>query len=190
MYNIRISAIRLLISIAIKVVLEHFSLDFRLFKILNISFPEMLWPWKCRSRSRCTTFAIAFFYGSWDSCQLYKRRTWAFFASSHRVPDIEYYDCQKFFDLEDIGQGHDVQHSQWHHSMANINFFKKLYLSVFTNSHRFPDMISKIFQNFSYMGTYIYANWSHTHTHTRARARAQREIAVMTIDKICKADLS
>ena len=30
-----------------------------------------------------------------------------------------YYDFQKLCDLENIGQDHDAQHSQWRHLMAN-----------------------------------------------------------------------
>ena len=30
------------------------------------------------------------------------------------------YSHFKFRDLENVGQGHDGQHSQWHHSIANI----------------------------------------------------------------------
>ena len=30
----------------------------------------------------------------------------------------------EIFDLENLGQGHAVRHSQWSHPMANINIFK------------------------------------------------------------------
>ena len=30
----------------------------------------------------------------------------------------------EMFDLENVGQGHLVQHSQWNHLVANINFYK------------------------------------------------------------------
>ena len=38
----------------------------------------------------------------------------AFLTSSHHFPDIIYFP--KFFDLENIGQGYDVQHLQWRHN--------------------------------------------------------------------------
>ena len=44
--------------------------------------------------------------------------------------------------------------------------------------------IDDLFQKFSSLGTYVYAKGNtHLHTHT------QRETGVMTIRKICKADL-
>ena len=52
---------------------------------------------------------------------LYKSRTLVIFTSSHRISDIIYYIFpEKLFDFENIGQGHDAQHSQWRHSMINI----------------------------------------------------------------------
>ena len=46
-------------------------------------------------------------------------RTRAFIASSHSFSDILYLYISRNFDLENIIQGLDVQHSQWRHSMAN-----------------------------------------------------------------------
>ena len=40
---------------------------------------------------------------------LYQSRTWAFFASSGRFPDL----ISKFVNLKNADQDHDVQHSQW-----------------------------------------------------------------------------
>ena len=51
---------------------------------------------------------------------LYTSRTWAFFASFHRFPDIEYYDFQKFCNLENIGQGHDI------HQICNVAVAKRI----------------------------------------------------------------
>ena len=59
---------------------------------------------------------------------------------SHRFPDIVYLYFQKYCDPENIGQGHNVQHSQWHHSMASINLYKIRTLAFFANSYRFPDI--------------------------------------------------
>ena len=53
------------ISTSIKVPLEHFSLALTIFQIYIIWFPEIVWPWKYRSRSRCTTFALAPFDGKY-----------------------------------------------------------------------------------------------------------------------------
>ena len=74
---------------------------------------------------------------------LYKSRTWEFFANFHRFPSIYIYiyiyDFQKSGDLENIGQGHDVQHSQWRHSMANINLYESCTWAFFASSHCFPN---------------------------------------------------
>ena len=48
---------------------------------------------------------------------LYKSHTRVYFASSYNFRDIH---ISKFVTLENVGQGHDVQHLQWCHSMANI----------------------------------------------------------------------
>ena len=45
--------------------------------------------------------------------------------------------------------------------------------------------IADFFQNFSYKATYVYAKRIRTHTHIHI----QQETMVMTIGKICKADL-
>ena len=62
-YNIRNWPIRWQILARIKVILEHFSLAFIIFEILI--FHISAWPWKCRSRSWCTTFAVAPFDGTY-----------------------------------------------------------------------------------------------------------------------------
>ena len=46
--------------------------------------------------------------------------------------------------------------------------------------------IDDFFQNFSYLGTNVYANWIHIHKHIHT----QRDTGVITIGKICKTDLS
>ena len=69
---------------------------------------QKFWPWKYRPESRCTTF-VQWRY-SMASVNLHKSRTWAFFTSSHRFPDIRFYDFQQFCDLEFMGQGHYAQH--------------------------------------------------------------------------------
>ena len=52
---------------------------------------------------------------------------------------------KKMFDIENEGQGHGVQHSQWFHSIANINLYKRHTRAFFASSHRFWDIyISKL----------------------------------------------
>ena len=43
-------------------------------------------------------------------------------------------------DLENIGQGHVVQHSHWHYAMLILTSIK-LMLEHFSLAHRFPDII-------------------------------------------------
>ena len=43
------------------------------------------------------------------------------------------------FDLENEGQGYEVQHSQWFHSMANINLYKSHTLALLVSSQPFRD---------------------------------------------------
>ena len=52
---------------------------------------------------------------SMANINVYKRHTEAFSASYHRFQDISLHFC----DFENIGQGHDVQLSQWRHLMEN-----------------------------------------------------------------------
>ena len=98
-------------------------------------------------------------------------------------------------DLENVGQGHDVQHLQWlfngkytnSHIMAIVIFVLALTIcEIFTKQEKCQnfDLIKNdgqgieqqdlchltgnvrihIFQNFSYLGTYVYAQtWIHTH---------------------------
>ena len=44
------------------------------------------------------------------------------------------------FDLENLGKGHGVHHSQWSHSMAHINIYRRHNLALSCCSHRFPDI--------------------------------------------------
>ena len=41
------------------------------------------------------------------------------------------------FDLEDEGQGHGLQHSQWCHSMANISIYKRSHYAFLHYSQLF-----------------------------------------------------
>ena len=47
---------------------------------------------------------------------------------------------KKIFDFENEGQGREVQHSQWRHSMANINLCKSSDAFFYDNSYRFRDI--------------------------------------------------
>ena len=49
---------------------------------------------------------------------------------------------KKMFDIEDEGQG--VQHSQWCHSMVNINLGKSHMMHFCDSSHRFWDIVSNL----------------------------------------------
>ena len=41
---------------------------------------------------------------------------------------------RKMFDLENEGQSHGVQHSQWSHSMVNINLYRSHTFAFFASS--------------------------------------------------------
>ena len=47
---------------------------------------------------------------------LYASLGLAFFASYHHFRDILHFKTR---DLQNVYQSHDVQHSQWYHSLAN-----------------------------------------------------------------------
>ena len=66
---------------------------------------------KFSSMSRSTTFALPC---SMANMNLYKSHKCTCFASFHRFPDIS-----KLCDVAIVGQGHDVQNSQWRRPMAN-----------------------------------------------------------------------
>ena len=46
----------------------------------------------------------------------------------------------EIFDLEEVGQSHKAQFSQWRHSMANIEIYKSHITQYCANSHRFQDI--------------------------------------------------
>ena len=67
--------------------------------------------------SRCTTFE---WRHSMANANLYKSRTWAFFAIlSSFFREYILYNFLKYCDHENIGRGRDVQHCQWRHSTTN-----------------------------------------------------------------------
>ena len=98
-----------------KVVLEQHSLAFTIFQILHDFYKlcdldnidQSNDAQHSQSRHQMTNINV------------YKSRAWTF-ASSHHFPDIIILNgFHKLFDLENIGNGHDAQHSQWSHSMTN-----------------------------------------------------------------------
>ena len=52
---------------------------------------------------------------------------------------------KKMIDLDNFGQGHEVQHSQMSQSMANINPYKSRSWVVFSSYHRFRDIYNAKF---------------------------------------------
>ena len=63
------------------------------------------------------------------------------FTISHTVSEILTF---QICDLENLSQGHIIQHLQLAHLMANINLYKNRTCAVFACSHRFQDIhISK-----------------------------------------------
>ena len=70
---------------------------------------------------------------------IYKSRTWVFFTSCHRLPDIKYYTISGNCDLEDIGRGHE-QHSQWRHSMTIPDFLSVVNSNVCSISRHLRDI--------------------------------------------------
>ena len=115
MYNTRYGVILFPVSTSIKVVLEHFSLALtvKLYDLEKFYDLENIGQYHNVHHSNlCHWYA---------NINLFKSSAWAFFASSRDFSDIKYNDFQTFCDLENIGRIHDIQHSKWRHSMANIN---------------------------------------------------------------------
>ena len=72
-----------------------------------------VWPWKVRSSSRSTTFEMVPFDGKYQPLQQ------SYLGMFRWLSPFTSYSHFKIRYLENIGQGHDVQHSQWRHSTAN-----------------------------------------------------------------------
>ena len=109
-YNIHNGPIRWQMSTSIKSN-EHFSLALIIFEIFIF---QNSWSGKCRSRSGCTTFAVALFDDKCLTSYLIVIVMFAFFSVY-----LSKYRLEKF-DLENLGQGHGEQFVQWCHSMANV----------------------------------------------------------------------
>ena len=54
--------------------------------------------------------------------------------------------CQIYV-LKNVGQGHKVQHSQWSHSMTNINFYKSRYDLFSLTLNQFQDIHTSKLEN-------------------------------------------
>ena len=80
---------------------------------INIS---NLWPWKLRSRVQHSQWPIRWQISTSRKVIL-EQFSLALTIFSRKNSHF------KIHDLENVGQGHDVQHSQWSHSMANINLY-------------------------------------------------------------------
>ena len=140
-YNIWNSSIWRQMSTSVKLILEQFSLVltvFEMFTVLNV------WPWKCRSKSWCTTFTVVPIHGKYLASYL---MTIVTFVRSLIIYEIfvNQIKSQKF-DLE-IEEEARIKTGfapfDWKYS---IRFF---------------------FPNFNYATTNVYVKgYSHTHAHT------------------------
>ena len=70
--------------------------------------------------------------------QHYLYNTWEFFVSFHCFRDIAYhYIYKKKCMTLKAGKDHDVQHSQWRHSIASIILYKSRTWAVFAGFNCF-----------------------------------------------------
>ena len=86
------------------------------------------------SRSPSTAFVVIC-HAMWN-INLYKRHNTHFYARSHLLRDILMFENVV---LENVGQGHGVQHWQWCHLIENINVYKSYDLHFFATFLRFRD---------------------------------------------------
>ena len=92
---------------------------------------------KMTTWSRSTLFTTVTFDGEYQRQQ----KSHNVFCDSYHYRDIKFQMC----DLKNSGEGHGVQHSQWSHSMTNINLYESHTWQVFARCHRFRDIqISKL----------------------------------------------
>ena len=78
------------------------------------------WPWKYRSRSLSTSFAIVSFDGKYQNLW----RSYFIRASSHSIRNINIWNIY----LEKVGQSNAVLISKWRHSMAKTSIPTKAML--------------------------------------------------------------
>ena len=97
--------------------LQNFH-HFRVFNIYNFWLP------KCMSRSRRTIFSVTPFDGKCQNIQINPK---SFCANFHLFRDIK---ILKFY-VQNIGQGHGVQFSQWRLPLANVKIYKCNFFTLF-----------------------------------------------------------
>ena len=128
-----------------KSLLEHFSPTLTVFQILNIWFPEIVWHWKYRSRLRCTSFATTLFDGRYLTSYLMLIAMFALYLIICKI-FAKIIKCQKYW--------------PWKWSRS-----RRTGLAPYDRKCWSP--YTWIFQNFSYLATYVYAKIN-THTYTYA----------------------
>ena len=126
------------ISTSIKVILENFLLVLTVFEIFTIKDSR---PWKCRSKSWCTTFTVAPIDGKCPNSYL---MAIVVFALSLIIYDI-FVNQEKWkkIDFENEGQVQGVAKQDLHHSTRNVwihiaQFFRILA----TREHTFTQKVA------------------------------------------------
>ena len=89
-------------------------------------------PWKSRSRSWRITFTVA-------PLDIKFLTSILMAIVMLHFPAFDKITVEKF-DLENLGQGHGVNHSQWSSSMENIDVYKSRTGALFASSYRFWDI--------------------------------------------------
>ena len=87
-----------------------------------------------------------------------------FFASAHRFSRYSHF---KMCDIENIGQGHDVQHSQFNKNAKTLTLKMKVKVKKWENETcairlELFESIWDHFSEFSYLATNVYAKSGHT----------------------------
>ena len=146
------------ISISIKVIRDHFSLALTVVQILAL---HILWPWKRRSRSRCTTFAMTPSDGKYMICYLISI---IMFVLSLAIYErcARQIKCRKF-ELENIGQGQAEEKLNFCHSTGNVWFHIGIFFRILAiRQHKYTQTWTH-FHTHTHTHTHTY---THTHTHT------------------------
>ena len=113
--------IRWQISTSIKIIHEHFSIALAAFQ--KFTFQNVR-PWKWRSKTRCTTFAVVLFDGK--------------YLTSYPMA-IVMFEFFEILTLKFMSRSW-VQYSQLCHSMANINLHKRHLENFCASSYRLGDI--------------------------------------------------
>ena len=134
---------------------SHSRSFFAISHVFEIFAFQNSWPWKCRSRSWCSTFAVATFDGKYLTAN---PTAIVIFDLSLTICEIFAYQIKRqHFDLENEGQGQGETRD----------------LCRWTGNIRFH--IGEFCKHFSYLATYVY---------TKGNTHARRQTVVMTIGKI------